>query len=171
MPDIRLVPVTSPIVTMDWLLSPLTGAIEEGADLAAAVNIALMSDALASPSDALPDPNNDDRRGWWGDEDAQLIWGGWPLGSKLWLLRRAKITDSGAREGAIVARVQAYITACLQPFVDNKICSRFAVTVNQASAQRIDAKVLLYRGPKTAIELEYQALWSQLGPGVKQRSQ
>ena len=43
-----------------------------------------------------------DLRGWWGDTDAGTIWGGWPIGTRLWLLSRAKITDSAARQGATI---------------------------------------------------------------------
>jgi phage gp46-like protein len=164
LPDIRLVPVAGPIIGMDWLQQPITGLIDETAELISAVNVALMTDALAAPTDVLPDPNSTDRRGWWGDLDADTIWGGWPLGSKLWLLSRAKIVDSGAREGATIARVQAYISACIQPFVTAKLASRFSVTATQVSIQRIDARVIIYRGPKSAIQLQYQALWDELPP-------
>jgi phage gp46-like protein len=164
LPDIRLVPVAGPIIGMDWLQQPITGLIDETAELISAVNVALMTDALAGPTDVLPDPNSTDRRGWWGDLEADTIWGGWPIGSKLWLLSRAKIVDSGSREGATIARVQAYISACIQPFVNAKLASRFSVTATQVSKQRIDARVIIYRGPKSAIELQYQALWDELPP-------
>jgi phage gp46-like protein len=149
---------------MDWLKSPI-GLIDETAELISAVNVALMTDSLAAPTDVLPDPNSNDRRGWWGDLDADTIWGGWPIGSKLWLLTRAKIVDSGAREGATIARVQAYISAAIQPFITAKLASRFSVTATQVNRQRIDARVIIYRGPKSAIELQYQALWDELPPG------
>lgn len=162
MPDFRLVPVATPdIVTFDWLQTP-TGLLDETHELATAVTVALCGDAEADPSDVLPDPNSDDRRGWWGDLDAARIWGGWPIGSKLWLLTRAKIVDAGAREGATVARVQDYIAACLQPFVTARICSSFTVAATQVDVQGIDARVTIYRGPKSAIDLQYQALWNDI---------
>jgi len=162
MPDFRLVPVaTQDIVTFDWLQTP-TGLLDETHELATAVTVALCTDALADPSDVLPDPNSEDRRGWWGDLDAAQIWGGWPIGSKLWLLERAKIVDAAAREGATIARVQDYIAFCLQPFVTARICSRFTVAASQVNTQRIDARVVIYRGPKTAIDLQYQALWDRI---------
>lgn len=166
MPDIRLVPIATPnIVTLDWLQTP-SGLIDETAELTTAVIVALCSDALAAETEVLPDPNSSDRRGWWGDHQADVIWGGWPIGSKLWLLTRAKILDQNAREGATVARVETYIRQALQPFVDNGICSRFTVTASQTSIQRIDAAVTLYRGPKSAVSLQFQALWGELFPGT-----
>src|SRR5262249_15066875 len=135
MPDIRLVPVESvDIVSLDWLQTP-TGLLDETNELKTAVIVALCSDALASDTDVLPDPNSTDRRGWWGDEDADVIWGGWPLGSKLWLLTRAKIVGSGSREGPTTLRVQTYINQAMQPFVTARIISKFTVAVAQTSVQ------------------------------------
>jgi phage gp46-like protein len=166
MPDIRLVPVeTADIVSLDWLQSPITGLLDETAELKSAVIVALCSDALASESDVLPDPNSTDRRGWWGDIDAAEIWNGWPLGSKLWLLTRAKILGSGSREAPTTLRVQNYISQAMQPFVTAQIISKFTVVVTQTGAQRLSSTVTLYRGPKTAIALQFQAVWDELLQG------
>ena len=160
--DIQLTGVSSPdVILMDWLQTPVTGQIAEGPSLQAAVFVALLSDAIASPSDQLPDPNSDDLRGWWGDLDVEEIWGGWPLGSKLWLLTRTSIVDQNARTGATITRVQKYLAAALQPFVDNKICSKFTVTAEQVDIKSIRARVKMYRGPKSAIALEFESLWTE----------
>jgi phage gp46-like protein len=166
MPDIRLISVATPaLVTFDWLQTP-TGLIDETQQLADAIIVALNSDALADEIEALPDPRDDNRRGWWGDLDASNIWNGWPLGSKLWLLRRAKIVDADAQEGATTARADAYIRAALKPFIDAGVCSRFDIDVQQMSEQRISATIIVYRGPKPAIRLEYQPLWQEIFPGT-----
>jgi phage gp46-like protein len=107
-PDIRLVqnnafPKYS--VTVDWSLLP-DGTLDDRQALATAVIVALGTDALASEDDILPDPDSTDRAGWWGDMDADVIWNGWPIGSKLWLLRRSKITPAAAHEGSMLARVE-----------------------------------------------------------------
>lgn len=161
--DIQLVALPSPdVIFMDWLQTPISGQLTEGPGLQAAVTIALLSDAIADPADQLPDPNSDDLRGWWGDVDAQEIWGGWTLGSKLWLLTRTSIVDQNAKAGATITRVQQYIAAALQPFVDNQICSKFTVTAQQTDIQTITANVVMYRGPKGAIALQFQAVWNEL---------
>jgi len=160
--DIQLVGLDTPnIIMMDWLQTPTTGQLVEGPALQASVFIALLSDAIADQADQLPTPNSDDLRGWWGDLNAQAIWGGWPLGSKLWLLTRTSIVGPGAASGATITRVQQYIANALQPFVDNKICSRFTVTAEQTNSQTILAHVTMYRGPKSAIALQFQALWTE----------
>src|SRR5215831_14358749 len=70
MPDIRLVqntnflfPYAKSTVSVDWLLLD-DGSLDETQALATAVIVALGTDALADPSDILPDPDSTDRRGW-----------------------------------------------------------------------------------------------------------
>lgn len=164
MPDFRLIGVNSPdILTFDWLQTP-TGLIDETLELASAVIVAFNTDALADVSDVLPDPRSSDRRGWWGDFQADVVWKGWPIGCKLWLLHRAKILNADASEGSTVARAKAYIAQALQPFVDNRLCSSFSSVVTQVNLQRIDATIFIYRGPLQAIQLQFQPLWTNMSP-------
>ena len=107
----------------------------------------------------MPDPDSSDRKGWWGDLDAGTVWGAWPIGCRLWLLTRSAITSSAAAEGSILARVNHYIQEALQPFIDIGVASDMKVAVTRRDDQRIDARIKLYRGPKLAIELQYQILW------------
>lgn len=147
-------------VTIDWRLLD-DGTLDDRQALASAVAVALGTNALAGPQDILPDPDSTDREGWWGDLDADAIWNGWPIGSKLWLLRRAKITPATALEGATETNIQDYISAALQPLVTLKICSGFSVWTSRVDKQRIDALVRIFRGPLMAIELLYQILWDE----------
>jgi len=164
-PDIRLVQnnlFPAYDVTVDWQLLP-DGTLDATQALATAVIVALGTNALAGVNDDLPDPDSSDRCGWWGDLDAQAIWNGWPIGSKLWLLRRAKIAPVGAREGSTLIKVENYIRSAMQPFVDRRICSGFNVWVTRVDPQRIDALLRIYRGPLPEIELRYAVLWDDLG--------
>src|SRR5262245_61583977 len=103
MTDIRLVQLADfpyrTEVSVDWKLLP-DGTLDNVEDLCTAVIVALATNRLAENSDILPDPDSTDRCGWWGDMDAEIIWDGWPIGSRLWLLRRTKITPPGAQIGA-----------------------------------------------------------------------
>src|SRR6516164_9240783 len=135
MPAIRLVPNTNFLfpyaksnISVDWLLLN-DGTLDETQALATAVIVALGTDALADPSDILPDPDSTDRRGWWGDLDAGEIWGGWPIGSRLWLLKRSKIVDGNAQEGSTLVKVKNFITEAIQPFIDIGLASRQDVSV------------------------------------------
>ncbi|AWN44786.1 phage tail protein [Methylobacterium durans] len=145
-------------VTLDWLLGPATET-EGSGELVSAAAIALCTDRRAKVDDALPNPDNDDRRGWWGDTDAETLWDGWPIGSRLWLLERAKITGPNAREGSLLARVETYIREAIQPLKDKRICSRFAVQAERVGVDGIDASVTLFRGDEPEIELRFADLW------------
>jgi len=163
-PDVRIVqnnqfPKYS--VTCDWqLLSD--GTLDDRQALASAVVVALGTNALAATDDVLPDPDSSDREGWWGDLDAAAIWDGWPIGSKLWLLRRSKIISSSARQASTAALVETYLRSAIQPFVNRKICTAFDVWVTRVTEQRIDALVRLFRGPQPEIELRYSILWDEM---------
>lgn len=141
-------------------------SLDERQALATAVIIALGTDRLAERNDVLPDPDSTDRGGWWGDLDGEEIWGGWPIGSRLWLLRRDKIDDAGSQRGATVTRVDHYIRECLQPFLDLRIASRLEVQVERTGRDRIEAWVRIYRGPELTIDLRYQVLWDELIEGA-----
>jgi phage gp46-like protein len=163
MPDIRLVQNTAfpnYSVTVDWnLLS--WGALDERQALATAIIVALGTDSLADTTDKLPDPNSTDRAGWWGDLDAEEIWDGWPIGCKLWLMKRASILPAQADEGSTLTRIQYYIMAAIQPFVDRRIASTFNVQVSRTGVNSVNALVRIYRGPELEIDLEFQILWDE----------
>jgi len=164
MPDIRLVqnlafPKYS--VTLDWNLLD-DGTLDTDQQLATAVVVALGTDALASKEDILPDPDSNDRAGWWGDLDAEQIWNGWPIGCKLWLLRRSKIEGPGSEHGPTVVRVEQYIRTAIQPFIDRRIASRMEVGAERTGVESIGARVRLYRGPRLAVDLRYEILWEDI---------
>lgn len=145
---------------MSWVQSPR--GLSEEEELATAVRMALGTDRTALESDVLPDPDSTDRRGWWGDIDAEDIWGGWPIGCKNWLLLRAKIADTNSVEGSTVLRAEMYTREALQPFIDKKIASAIDVQARRVGRQQIDVHVTIYRGPLQAIELRYALLWDQV---------
>jgi len=161
MTDIRVIEaVNLEQMMMDWLLLP-NGTLDTTNELASAVSVALGTNRLASEEDVLPDPDSSDRQGWWGDYQAEEIWGGWPIGSRLWLLRRAKITQAPSREGSTLQRARDYCVEALQAFVDQQICTSFEVTSIRPDVDRIYVAVTIYRGPKVAIDLRFQILWEQ----------
>jgi phage gp46-like protein len=149
-------------VSLDWLQDDMN-LLAEGLDLQSAVIIALGTDALAPVELELPDPDSTDRRGWWGDTDASELWGGWPVGSLLWLLHRAKITGPTSRSGSTLAQVDGWTRDAMRPFVENRIASRIDVQPTTTDTNRIDVDVTIYRGPDLEIELRYADLWDELG--------
>jgi len=163
MPDLRLLQFTDFPVSfaIDFQLMS-DGSLDSSQALATAVIVALGTNRLASPTDLLPDPDSTDRQGWWGDLDAQEIWNGWQIGCRLWLLRRSKITGTEAFGGATVTLVEQYIREAIQPFIDLKIASDMEVKAVRAGVERIDARVRLYRGSATVVDLQYQVLWDEI---------
>jgi phage gp46-like protein len=149
-------------ITLDLLQTP-DNLIDETQALATAVIVALGTDRHANADDPLPDDYSDDRRGWWADTDAEKIWNGWTIGSRLWLLNRSKITSAASRYGATVARAESYCREALQPFITNRIASRIDVNAQRTNIERIDTDITIYRGPLSAIQLQYQVLWSEIG--------
>ena len=164
MPDIRLIqsPEAFPkySIPIDWLLRD-DGTLDDSEALATAVIVALGTDRLAAKEDILPDPDSTDRAGWWGDMDAEELFNGWPIGTKLWLLKRTKIVGPEDPEGATVARVEQYIAEALQPFVTNRIATSFDVEAWRVGLERIEAVVVIYRGPNRPIEMRFQVLWTE----------
>jgi phage gp46-like protein len=55
--------------------------------------------------------------------------------------------------------VESYINTALQPMIDNRICTAFTVTATRIGLNRIDALVVVYRGPIEEIQLQFQNLW------------
>ena len=93
-----------------------------------AVIISLGTDRLAAADDPLPDPRDPDRRGFWGDEPVDPSDGRkYPLGSRLWLLRRAKFSD---RTPALAVR---YVQEALQWLIDDGVAASVVVTVASQS--------------------------------------
>lgn len=161
MTDIRIVQIKTKFeLTLDWLMTPL-GTLDETQELATAVIVALGTDRLALPDDILPDLDSTDRRGWWGDLDAEVIWDGWTIGTRCWLLTRSKITGPDSLEGSTVARAEAYVREALKPFVDKRIASAIDVLAQRTDRDRIDVAAIIYRGPLPAIELRFQVMWEE----------
>lgn len=163
MTDIRIIQIVDPeAVTLDWLLSP-AGDLDATHELATAATVALGTDRLALPADELPDDNDPDRRGWWGDLDAERIHDGWPIGTRLWLMARDKITGPLARRGSTIARAEEYAREALQPFVDRLIATSIDVRAERSEIGRIDLTATFYRGAQPAIALRYADLWDEIG--------
>ena len=97
----------------DWYV--VAGDLASARDLETAVILSLFTDRRADADDELPD-GGDDRRGWWGDGLADR-----PLGSRLWLLARAKVT----RETRL--RAIEYAQEALAWMVDDGVADRVEV--------------------------------------------
>src|SRR5262245_23478068 len=163
MADPRIVQTTDlrMITQADWRLLS-SGVLDEREEICNYVKVALMSDALSNVGEILPDPDSTDRRGWWGDLDAHAIWQGWPIGSRCWLLMRAKISDPNSFEGDTVVRAEMYCREALQPLIDMQLCSAIDVQAARTDRDRVDVGITVFRGPEPEIQLVFQDMWNQL---------
>ena len=105
------------VAQADLALAGFDLATDDG--LKTAVIISLFTDARALDDDTLPD-GAADPRGWWGDGFADVD--GDRIGSRLWLLRRAK------RTADTLPRAVEYAEEALAWLVDDAVASSVAVT-------------------------------------------
>ena len=115
------------------------GSLASGNDIVTSVLISLFTDRVATPDDLVPDATRKlrDPRGWWADE---------LIGSRLWLIDRAKRTQ------ATLQRAQAYIVEALQWLVDDDVASRIEVTTEWTRQDTLGALVVVY-SPRTGAPL------------------
>ena len=93
--------------------------------LRTAVLLSLFVDRRAEDGDALP-AGDGDRRGWFGDELLEVE--GDRIGSRLWLLDRAKLTER------VVPDAEAYALEALAWLLEDRVAESV-----EASAQVVDA--------------------------------
>ncbi|TAM50234.1 MAG: hypothetical protein EPN57_20660 [Paraburkholderia sp.] len=133
----------------DWQLSG--PVLVTGNDLASATLISLFTDRTANPDDVIPD-GTDDPRGWWGDlgEDR-------PIGSRLWLLSRAKQTQETLNNAV------DYAKEALEWFIDDGVAARIDVFAQWVRTSFLGLQVILYNQDGTTIaSLSYAWAWKQI---------
>lgn len=147
MSDIRIV-WDEAVSRGDWKMD---GAdLLTGGDLATAMLVSVFTDAMAAPDDEIPDGTGDPR-GWWGDQFAP----GKPIGSKLWLLERAKQTQE------TLNRAYDYLTDCLQWLIDEGVVARFAINVEWVREAFLGAQIVAYSPSGNALHTgKYLWAWN-----------
>lgn len=129
------------------------GALTTDDGLRTAILISLFTDARAGDDDALPEPGAD-RRGWWANAFPRNGGEG-ELGSKLWLLGRAKTTAE------TLARAQDYAREALGWIVADGIAAAVDVSVERQTGvdmERLAIGVTLDR-PTGPAQRKYDFVW------------
>jgi len=139
----------------DFVFDETIQDLESDGGLETAVIISLFTDRRANEDDALPDSNNLDRRGWWGDLTSNIE--NDQIGSRLWLLEREKTTPN------VVIRAKQYVEESLQWLIDDGVAMKVEVEAERQGTPGNDIlalKILIHRkyGNKQAEEFSYQ--WS-----------
>lgn len=147
MPDIET--IWSPAALRgDWAVTGgqlAAGAANDLGDLSTSVIISLFTDRQARPDDIIPDGTTD-RRGWPEDEDV-------PIGSRLWLLDRAKQTDETLR------RAHDYIVEALQWLIDDGVAAAIDVRTEWSRPGFLGALVTVRRRDGSTTALDFAWAW------------
>lgn len=114
------------------------------AGLRTAVIISLFTDALADPSDSLPD-GTDDRRGWVGDVPPSGSADGVtdPIGSTLWLYEGQRQTEPIRR------RIEVSARDALAWMIRDRVADAVDVTATYPFRDRVDLAVTIRQGTVT----------------------
>jgi phage gp46-like protein len=152
----------------DWILArdgdqvESLGGLRAEAALHTATLLSLFTDAPARPDDVLP-ANDGDRRGWWGDSvpiDGEPTK---PIGSRLWLLERAVLTDQTA------AHAKDYAQESLATLVEQGAVASTKIETwvdRQMSALFISVEHYSRTGEKTYSQ-KFGVLWQQSQNGAR----
>lgn len=135
----------------DWRISG--GALDSGSDLETAVLISLFTDRRAMPGDAIPD-GTDDPRGWWGDDQPDGT--NMPIGSRLWLISRAKQTQATLNSAVTYAR------EALQWLVSDGVAAAVDVRAEWNGRGFLAMVVTIARNDGTSHAMNFKWAWEQI---------
>lgn len=139
--------------SMDAVIAADDIAADPG--LRTAVLLSLMCERRAEDDDELPGGADDDRRGWWADELGDVE--GDRMGSRLWLLSRAKRRDD------VLRRAEEYTREALAWMLEDRVASRIDVEVDfgtEAIANRgLLIAVTIHRPGRDPVTYRFAHVW------------
>lgn len=122
--------------------------------LETAVLISLFSDRRAEPDDELPDGTGD-RRGWWAD--VFLPVDGDRIGSRLWLLERAKQRPDVPR------RAEEFMAEALAWLVEDGIAAAVEPAAETGEPDVLEMQATIRKpGPGDDVQERFQFVWEGL---------
>lgn len=127
----------------DWQIG--CGDLVSGSDLDTAIYISLFTDRQARSDD---DYDGTDRKGWWGDTDAD-----YQIGSRIWLLRRRKLTSSTATKAA------SYAKEALQWLIDDGVVESVTITTQIVYPRRLNMAITYQKPDLTSTTVQYFWVW------------
>ncbi|MCB5301726.1 phage GP46 family protein [Yersinia bercovieri] len=121
------------------------GGLLDGDDLETAILISLFTDRLARSDDAI---DGDDRRGWWGDTGSQ-----YPIGSRLWLLRREKLTTK------VALKAEDYANEALTWLLDDGVVTAISINAQIVFPNRINLIISYQQPAQTQASVKFSWVW------------
>lgn len=128
-----------------------TNAPDVTDDLPRAVLISLFTWRRANPEDDLPANN---KYGWWGDSYPTEL--NDRIGSRLWLLSRAKMLPE------TVARAEEYATEALQWLIDDGVADSVQIRAERQTLDTLALQITLTRGDKAALNIRFINVWDYI---------
>jgi phage gp46-like protein len=122
------------------------------AGLSTAALLSLVTDRRAEDDDVLPSGDGD-RRGWWGDEFAEVE--GDRIGSRLWLL------DRSAMRGDLIRRGEELVREALVWMLEDRVVERIDVAVETGAKELLFA-IALHRPGKDPVAFRYAHVWDSM---------
>lgn len=127
----------------DWQAA--SGDLTSGDDLQTAIYISLFTDRQARSDDSY---DGDNRRGWWGDTDAD-----YEIGSRIWLLQRQKLTTTVANSAV------SYAKEALQWLIDDGVVESITVTTQIVYPSRLYMAITYQKPDRTSSTVQYYWVW------------
>lgn len=128
------------------------GDIDLDGGLATALIISLFTDRQAKEDDEY---DNKDRRGWWGDQTAKIA--GDQIGSRLWLLERAKTTSEN------INLAKGYIEEATKWLIEDGVAKKVEAVVERAGRpgnDRLMFGVKVYKTDGNETTYKFDDLWN-----------
>ena len=119
--------------------------------LVRAVIISLFTWRRANSDDVLPAAN---KYGWWGDTYPQID--NDRIGSRIWLLSRAKLTDE------TVSKAKEYAQEALQWLIDDGVAAAVQVVSEKQGLFKLALGIKIIRGDKTALNIRFTNVWDYI---------
>lgn len=123
--------------------------------LETALIISLFTDRRAREDDILPDTDNLDKRGWWGDLASPEVEGD-QIGSRLWLLERSKTEEE------VLVRAKEYIKEATDWLIDDGVAEDIEIEVERQGTEgndRLAFKVSVLKKSGTTETYKFEPVW------------
>jgi len=133
------------------------GDLKHDGGLESAVRISLFTDRKANDDDELLDPDFPDKQGWWGDLVSPEVEND-KIGSRLWLLKRAKTDEE------TLTRAKEYAEESLVWMIEDNVASNIIVEAERNEHSKnawLVLKIQILKTDGEVLNLRYEVQWDE----------